>query len=415
MRFLRFLLLAALIVGACYFSWYLFAEKADKGGGDAALEKEIPGSMSEQVQSFSIFGFSESGDKAWEVRGRSADIYSEVINLTDIDANSYGEEVKVNLTADEGVFNRTNNDIELMKNVVAVTDEGTTLKTERMIWEAEKSLINTGERVFIERKDMDIEGTGASAKPDLKKARLHKDITLKIKDPVAVITCDGPLDIDYNNNIAYFNDNVKVDDGKVQIYSDKSTTYFDPKQKQINKVFCEGNVKIVRGEDVTYSETLSYLPEETKVVLSGSPKIVIFSTEGIDIGGAIGAPDKEEDSRKAQSGGDQEPAAVITCDGTLEVDYEKNIAYFNDNVKMDDGKSQIYSDKSTAYFDPKRKKLSKVYFEGNVKIMRGEDVTYAKTLTYLPEEGRAILSGRPKIIVRSTGELTGKDESADNK
>lgn len=280
MRERRFLLLLILILlSVIYFSKEQFFKnakpmvKTDFSGGQIADPK------TEQVQSFSISGFSESGEKTWEVKGRTADILTETINLSDIKGNSYGDEVKVNLKADEGVFDKGSNNLELKKNVVAVTDEGTKLTTQRLNWNAEKELINTDEYVLIEREDMDLEGIGGSAKPDLRTAQLDKEVKLKLKDRSTVITCDGPLEVDYNKNISYFYNNVKLDDGKTQIYSDKSTAYFDPKQRVVTRVFCEGNVKILRGEDVTYAEELTYLPDEGKVVLTGRPKIIIHSTD----------------------------------------------------------------------------------------------------------------------------------------
>lgn len=280
MRDYRFLLLFILILlSVIYFSKEQFFKKAEPVVKTDFSGGQMPASKTEQVQSFSISGFSDSGKKTWEVKGKSADILSEVINLSGIDGNSYGDEVTVNLKADEGVFNKSNNNLELNKNVVVVTDEGTKLTTQRLNWDAKEELIDTDEHVLIEREDMDLEGRGGFCHPDLKKAQLNEDIKLKIKDRSTVITCDGPLEVDYNKNVSYFYNNVKLDDRKVQIYSDKSTAYFDPKRRVVTKVFCEGNVKILRGEDVTYAEELTYLPDESRVILTGRPKIIIHSTD----------------------------------------------------------------------------------------------------------------------------------------
>lgn len=268
-----------LIVGSGYLSWKRFSKNADPEMTAVVSKPQRSDSKTEQMQSFSICSFSESGKKTWEAKGKSADILSDIINLSDINANSYGDEVKVNLRAEQGVFNRTNNNLELKENVVAVTNEGTKLTTQRLCWNAKEELIDTDEHVLIEREDMDLEGIGGSAKPNLKRAQLNKDVKLKMKDRATVITCDGPLEVDYNGNVSYFHNNVKLDDGKVQIYSDKSTAYFDPKRRLLTKVFCEGNVEIVRGEDVTYAEEMTYLPDQGRVILTGRPKIVIHSPD----------------------------------------------------------------------------------------------------------------------------------------
>jgi LPS export ABC transporter protein LptC len=283
MRLPKILILIAVIMVIAYLAKAAFFKKQTPQTDASVAAAGQAGAITEQVRSFSVSGFSESGKKAWEMEGKTADIMSDVINFSDVNADSYGEETKVNLKADDGVFYKKSNDILLERNVVIVTDEGTKLTTDSLKWEAKKELISTEDHVFIERKDMDIEGTGASAKPDLKLAQLNKDVEVTMKERGgAVITCDGPLEVDYEKNIAYFYKNVKLDDGKTKIDTDKATAYFDPKERALTKVFCEGNVKILRGEDSTYADQLTYLPGEGRVVLTGSPKIFIKSDEALD-------------------------------------------------------------------------------------------------------------------------------------
>ena len=47
----------------------------------------------------------------------------------------------------------------------------------------------------------------------------------------------------------------------------------------INKIIASGNVKIVRGENISYSQEAIYTALDKKVVLSGHPKLVFYSTE----------------------------------------------------------------------------------------------------------------------------------------
>ncbi|MDD4909787.1 MAG: LPS export ABC transporter periplasmic protein LptC [Candidatus Omnitrophica bacterium] len=104
---------------------------------------------------------------------------------------------------------------------------------------------------------------------------------------------------------------------------------------------------------------------------------------------------------------------TITCDGALEVDYGKEVAVFNENVKADDGENQIYSDRMDVHFsmsgevDPKtgQKKgsIKKIVAEGNVKIVKGENESYAQKAEYIAEEKRVVLTGRPKLMILSEG------------
>ena len=279
MKFLRnLIILLVLICAGWYLKQTLFKEEEPISAIGPSI-KVGQNQVTEQVKSFSISGFSDLGKKTWEMEGRSANIFSDIIDLTDINADSYGDQVKVNLKADEGTFDRTTNAVELRKNVIIVTDEGTTLTTEILNWDAAKEFLRTDEYVFIQRKDMDIAGTGASARPDLKNAQLDRDVSVDVKDPPAVITCDGPLEVDYDKSVAYFNNNVKLVDAEATIDTDKATAHFDSNEKALKKVVCEGNVTITRGKDSTYADTLTYLPGEGRVLLEGRPKIIIRDTE----------------------------------------------------------------------------------------------------------------------------------------
>lgn len=279
MRLLRNLIILLIVILSAWYLRGVFFDSEEDVPANQPSSGGSQGQLTEKVKSFSISGFSDSGKKTWEMEGKSANILADKIDLAEITANSFGDDVKVNLKADEGAFARNSNDIELRKNVVIVTDEGTRLTTELLNWNAKKELVYTDKSLLIERQDMDITGTGASAKPDLRVAQLDKDVTVKTKDPEAVITCDGPLEVDYDKNIAYFNNNVKLTDPETVIDTDKAVAYFEPKQKSLTKVICEGNVKITRGEDVTYAQLLTYLPGEGRVILQGRPKIIIRDTE----------------------------------------------------------------------------------------------------------------------------------------
>lgn len=271
MRFLFVAFLAAslLLTAAC-------AKKQTS----KAEEPEIqPTSESEQtIKSFSLVGYSEAGKKKWEIEGAVAQIFADVVNLSSIAAKAYGEETQVTLTADEGTFDKTNNNVQLNKNVTAVTDEGTKLTTDSLTWDAKTDSIVTDKRVLVEKENLTVEGNGAVAQPGLKQVKLNNDVTVKVK-PQTVITCDGPLEVDYKNNIAYFNNNVLVEDDRGKISSDKMEVFFQPKTKTIDKVIATGNVKIVRGENTTYSEQATYTAADGKVVLTGQPKLVIYNQE----------------------------------------------------------------------------------------------------------------------------------------
>ncbi|MCX5714340.1 MAG: hypothetical protein NT033_05935, partial [Candidatus Omnitrophica bacterium] len=166
----------------------------------------------------------------------------------------------------------------------------------------------TPDKVNIVKENMITTATGAKGQPNLNKVTLEKDVTVKINstpDPKQamdmlamnqiIITCDGPLEVDYQHNVATFNNNVTADKGDAVIYCDSMDIYFNntkdkgaPKTdkpqstvlsgNKIDKILAKGNVKIVKGQNVSFSDEALYTAVDQKIVLKGKPKLVIYST-----------------------------------------------------------------------------------------------------------------------------------------
>lgn len=279
-----------------------------------AEEAKVPES-DQQIDNFSLAGFGDKGKKTWELSGKSADIFDEVVKLKSVEGKLYGKEEDVNLTADKGDFNKTDGKVHLEDNVVITTSSGTQLTTDSLDWDRKNQLVTTNDVVNIERDGMVTSGTGAVGQMGLKKVSLEKDVKVDIlpkdkegKPPKPgeriIATCDGPLEVDYQSNIATFKNNVKVEREGSIIYCDRLDIYFiagkkddakqqaeESKQEQpapglmgskIDKLFARGNVKIVQGENVSYSDEATYNAIDKKIILSGKPKLLIYSSEGLN-------------------------------------------------------------------------------------------------------------------------------------
>jgi len=262
----------------------------------------------QQISDFSLAGYGDKGKKSWDLSGKSADIFTEEVRLKEVDGNLYGKEENVNLTSKTGDFNKKDGKVHLEKDVVITTSKGAKLTTDSMDWDRNKQLVTTEDKVNIAQDNIFITATGAHGEPNLKKLALNKDVKVDINpttgssanpDDMAVkekitITCDGSLAIDYDKNIATFNKNVKVEKSDSVIYSDIMYLYFSSgkdsaKNKtpglmgnnKIDKIVAQGNVKIVRGENTSYSEEAVYSALDKKIILSGRPKLVFYSTEDL--------------------------------------------------------------------------------------------------------------------------------------
>jgi lipopolysaccharide assembly outer membrane protein LptD (OstA) len=211
--------------------------------------------VGQKVLSFNLEGLNDRGSKTWEVNGESAEAISETqVKLDNIVAKAYGEESEATITADKGVYDKTKNNVRLEQNVRAtiINKQGS------------KGGYNEVAGQVASKADQSAEKGGKAAPK---------------KSSTITITCDGEVQFDYVHNLAYFEKNVKVvsDDGTID--ADKITVNLDPSSKKMTDIVAEGNVKIVRGENITYSSKATYVDADKKVVLTGKPKIIL-SQEG---------------------------------------------------------------------------------------------------------------------------------------
>jgi LPS export ABC transporter protein LptC len=259
----------------------------------------------QQIHDFSLSGYAEKGKKSWDISGKTADILNEVVKLSEVVGNLYGKEEDVRLTAERGDFNKADGRVHLEQNVVIATSTGTRLLTDSLDWDRKNQLISTDNPVDIQRDNLRALASGARAEPNLKRIALEKDVRLDInpapqmksadssdKEKI-IITCDGPLEIDYEKNVALFRNNVKVEKQDITIYSDTMDVFFstspsgnEKKEKEplmagnkIERIVSRGHVKIVRGLNVSYSEEAVYTALDKKITLNGRPRLVIYSAE----------------------------------------------------------------------------------------------------------------------------------------
>ncbi len=252
-------------------------EEAVVAGG---VDPATAGSDSQQILAFSLSGYNPDGSKRWDLKGQAAQILDEVVKLSQVVAVAYGKEVNVTLTGDEGTLDKASNDMTLEHHVVATTTDGARLTTDRLNWHAQSQQVTTDAPVMVQKQNMEIEGTAAVAEPELKRVAVQEAITVRVK-PSTSITCAGPLEVDYANNIAVFHENVIVTDERGQIFADRMDVWFDPKGNAIRQVTATGHVIIVRGENRTYSDQAEYYADQNKVILSGAPRLEIFSKDEI--------------------------------------------------------------------------------------------------------------------------------------
>lgn len=297
-RFYIVLITAVVLSGIVFFAASRVAPKKTHS------MDEISNVLEQKILSFELANYADNGIKKWSLKGDSADILAEIVNLSNIHMVTY-DEPKINLTALLGSYDKKNREVSLYKEVEVLTSDGVMLTTDYLKWDGKTDTITTDEPVRMIKSDIVADGVGALAMPQMKKIILDKDIVVELTTKVindmepnfgkerssvsdtkkaakVMITCNGPLVIDYEKNVAVFEDNVIVDDNRGKIYSDRMEAFMDPVTKNIFKVVAEGRVRVVRGQDSTYSEKAIYTTEDQKIILIGKPRIYISPPDEIE-------------------------------------------------------------------------------------------------------------------------------------
>ena len=219
------------------------------GNSAAAAQESEKEDVRQKVMAFNLEGLSDSGQKKWDVTGKSAESVSKTqMKLNDIVAKAYGNDSEATITARDGMYDKSKNNVTLENDVKA-------------------TIVST--KGFA--GDM-MAGTTADAKSGPPREG---------KKTKTTITCDGEVEFNYENNQAYFSKNVKVSGDDGDIDADKITVNLDPSTRRVKEIVAEGNVKIKQGENMTYSDKAVYVESERKILLTGKPKLVIYQEGGL--------------------------------------------------------------------------------------------------------------------------------------
>ncbi|HNX68007.1 MAG TPA: LPS export ABC transporter periplasmic protein LptC [Candidatus Omnitrophota bacterium] len=240
-----------------------------------------------KVYAFSFTKYTPEGQKEIEIEGDSADILTNTVQLMNVMAKAYAEEVPVTVTADKGEYDKKQNKIHIEQNVVATTEDGTRLVTEQMDMRPTEHIIENDVQTQVKKDNINVEGMGARADTQLKKVKFKKNVTVIVQNPEdqktgpTTITCDGPLVIDYDKNIAHFKDNVVAQDSRGKLMADTMDVYYNRVSRKVSKIVAAGNVVIENPDgNKTYSDSVIYLADEGRIILGGDTEALYFGGEG---------------------------------------------------------------------------------------------------------------------------------------
>lgn len=243
-------------------------------------ESALPPVAQEEVQTFNLASYTDEGAKRWEVKGRTANLIADLIELTDLTATAYGEEANVTLTAKEGTFDRQDRRVHLRQDVTAVTTEGTTLRTQSLTWDSDQQVAVSDDWTTVERDTLTVQGQGAVGAAQFKQVRFQEDVRVDLK-PSTTITCRGPLIVDYERHRARFWRRVHIRDPRGEIWADRMDVLIDPKTRELSEVQCWGHVKIRQESQLARAHRARYRQWDGKITLIGHPKVT-FNAEHVE-------------------------------------------------------------------------------------------------------------------------------------
>ncbi len=90
-----------------------------------------------------------------------------------------------------------------------------------------------------------------------------------------MVTCDGPMEVDYGRHKARFWRSVLVRDAKGTIRSDRMDVTLIPQTNQIDQAVFWGHVKIVHGPQSAFANRANYWQPQGRTSLIGHPKLVM--------------------------------------------------------------------------------------------------------------------------------------------
>lgn len=234
-------------------------------------------SQSDLVSTFTLVGHADNGRKKWEIQGETADLMAQVVHLSPVKAKAFGQ-TEITLTARDGWFHRESQDVELKTDVVVTTSDGAKLTTETFHWTGTRQTGKTSDWVTVTQPGMRVVGKGGFTHPKFKRVRLEREVTVTLTDRTGetVITCDGPMEVDYGRSKARFWRGVLVKDQKGTIRSDRMDVTLDPKTKQLDKASFFGHVTIHHENQSGFSHRANYWQSPGRTQLIGHPKLVML-------------------------------------------------------------------------------------------------------------------------------------------
>ena len=257
------------------------------------------------MSGFTLTGYEEDGSKRWTMNGEGASVTDDIVTIHHPDAVGYDPLRTAFLTASAAQMRQADRHVRLEHEVTIHTTDGLWFASPVLHWMPDRNEVATDTAVRIETDHMLLRGREAQGFTQLKHVTIERDIELVLNPtdhdaagggPKQVtITCDGPLQFDYEHNIATFEQNVHVQDPSGDLYSDTLVAYLNQTSHTIRYAEATGRVRIHQNQNTALSERAIYEPGIGKITLVGKPSLLLYpsgesATTTLPFGGLAASP-----------------------------------------------------------------------------------------------------------------------------
>jgi LPS export ABC transporter protein LptC len=200
---------------------------------------------------------------------------------------------------------------------------------------------------------------------------------------------------------------VDINEMKANCFLEGDTVVITSDQARLNKknmdVYLKDNVHIENQEGIElFSDSLDWQREKNHIKtddwVKASKDTLQITGEGLSADTQLKKADFKKDVEVTFSDPETKDVTTAICSGPLEIEYAKGKAVFNKDVVVTHAQGKLFSDKATLFFDAKEKRIIKIISEGNVKIERENNITFAERAIYFAQEQKLILEGTPRLI-----------------
>ncbi|MFH1782532.1 MAG: LPS export ABC transporter periplasmic protein LptC, partial [Candidatus Omnitrophota bacterium] len=231
--------------------------------------------VDQELDGFSLVQYEDSGEKKWILSGKEATVEEDKVFIDEVSILSFSKDSIFKLKARKAYFNTKTQFVHMEDDVIIKNVSGLKLTADYLDWDSKLDSITTESKVFIKRSDFDAFGIGAFYDMEEKKAVLKKNVTVTSSLHKLIIRCDGPFEIDYNNDLAVFHNNVYIKDERGDIFANIVTAHFNKDKKDIDRIVAQDEVEITNRDSVITTDKAIYIVQEERLILPEKPKLVM--------------------------------------------------------------------------------------------------------------------------------------------